>query len=578
MVASDMKRWITDGVPEARYPLWTRGNAADVLPDPVTPLTWTFYWGTACARGSRDAYITFGVFEWDEFDDPDHVQIFGCFGGYFYNPVSISRLMGVRMPGGSPEAIDRMFYDDRDDVPPYVPEPWHESPRLAEKLAATSRWVMTATELPRLDRDKELADAFCRNRPELSSLTDAELLVRARAAVPLLQGAFESGILVSLGSSLGPGAVAELCNRLGDATFTVRLLAGIEVDSARPARVMWDLSRKANSPAVARIFDQGPEDLSSRLRHDPHDEARRFVVAFDEFLAEFGSRGPKEWDLNAPVWALNPGLALSAIEVMRRADESMSPQYRFQQAVAERDRLESGMRQRLDGDEATLAELDAALRSSQLFLAGRERYKTTCIKIVHEIRLCFLELGQRRVSDGILERPEQIFMLCADELDEFRHRPEKFGDLLRRRELDFQALHDLEPPFIINGVVPPVCDWPSKSATVAEPVMGGTLLTGTAASGGIVRGRARVVLDPSEVRLLEPGEILVASETDPSWTPLFLAARGVVVDVGAPGSHAAIVARELGIPCVVAVSSATSRICDGSEVTVDGNAGTVFVH
>ncbi len=103
------------------------------------------------------------------------------------------------------------------------------------------------------------------------------------------------------------------------------------------------------------------------------------------------------------------------------------------------------------------------------------------------------------------------------------------------------------------------------------------MLHGGAASPGSATGRARVVTDPAAAGLLEPGEVLVAPVTDPSWTPLFLTAAAVVVDVGAMGSHAMIVSRELGIPCVASVTDATRRIPDGAIVTVDGTSGTVRI-
>lgn len=105
----------------------------------------------------------------------------------------------------------------------------------------------------------------------------------------------------------------------------------------------------------------------------------------------------------------------------------------------------------------------------------------------------------------------------------------------------------------------------------------GDVLTGNAGSSGVVIGKARVVLDPSEAGGLEPGEVLVAPLTDPSWTPLFLPACAVVVNVGALMSHAVIVARELGIPCVVAVEGATEQLQSGMELEVDGTAGTVKI-
>lgn len=96
-------------------------------------------------------------------------------------------------------------------------------------------------------------------------------------------------------------------------------------------------------------------------------------------------------------------------------------------------------------------------------------------------------------------------------------------------------------------------------------------------SAGTTTGRARVVTDPSDPSGLEPGDILIAPITDPSWTPLFVPAAGVVVDVGGTMSHAVIVCRELGIPCVVSATGATARIPDGAQVRVNGDTGTVTI-
>jgi pyruvate,water dikinase len=108
-------------------------------------------------------------------------------------------------------------------------------------------------------------------------------------------------------------------------------------------------------------------------------------------------------------------------------------------------------------------------------------------------------------------------------------------------------------------------------------VQAGDVLTGFPGCPGQVTGIARVVLNPLDPTALGPGEILVAPITDPAWTPLFVAAGGVIVDVGAAQSHAMIVSRELGIPCVPSVTDGTRRIPDGATVEVDGDAGTVTI-
>jgi pyruvate,water dikinase len=105
----------------------------------------------------------------------------------------------------------------------------------------------------------------------------------------------------------------------------------------------------------------------------------------------------------------------------------------------------------------------------------------------------------------------------------------------------------------------------------------GEVLQGATGSPGIVTGTARVVIDPSDPGAIGPGDIMIAPTTDPSWVPLFLAAEGVVVNVGAVASHAAIMCRELGIPCAVSVIDATKRIPDGATIEIDGSSGAVKI-
>jgi rifampicin phosphotransferase len=141
----------------------------------------------------------------------------------------------------------------------------------------------------------------------------------------------------------------------------------------------------------------------------------------------------------------------------------------------------------------------------------------------------------------------------------------------------YQWLQTIEPPFIINGVVPPQQTWPLKASHNAAVGVAGDVVTGMPGCPGIIVGRACVVLDPSDPTALEPGDILIAPVTDPAWTPLFVPAGGVVVNVGAALSHAIIVSRELGIPCVVSATDATQRIPHGATIEVNGSTGTVTI-
>ena len=168
-------------------------------------------------------------------------------------------------------------------------------------------------------------------------------------------------------------------------------------------------------------------------------------------------------------------------------------------------------------------------------------------------------------------------MLLEAELDDFLADPGSFGPALAQRQVEHRSLYDLEPPYIITHQAPPISEWPRKAEAVLAAAAAGSVLTGVACSPGTATGIARVILDPHDPSALGPGEIMVTVQTDPSWTPLFLAAGAVVTNVGAPASHASIVSRELGIPCVASVPDATLVIPDGATVTVDGTAGTVTI-
>ena len=154
--------------------------------------------------------------------------------------------------------------------------------------------------------------------------------------------------------------------------------------------------------------------------------------------------------------------------------------------------------------------------------------------------------------------------------------PASFRQTIDERRATHARLKERIPPFFFSLSQPPLSDWELRT-NVLPPVEVGESITGLPGCLGVARGRARVVTDPGDPRGLAPGEILVAPLTDPSWTPLFVAAEGVVVDVGAVMSHAVIVSRELGIPCAVSVTNATRRIPDGALIEVDGSTGTVTV-
>jgi phosphohistidine swiveling domain-containing protein len=575
---STNNEWIGDSELGERFPAWTRGNAADVFPDPFSPLGKTLVLQEGMSRGLRDAYIDLGALSYDEFESPDAPDLFKMFGGYVYNPLTLTRILGARMPGASPEMIDKAFFDERDEVPPYEEQPWHVSPDHEAKLGESMAWSLSATELPELDADRRLVRSLREQRPDLSTLTDAALIARARSMAPILQQTFENAMRVSSMAPNGPGALGAVCDALGDPTLSIRLLAGIEVDSGAPSHAMWELSRLAQtSEEVSEAFAAGPDRVLEVLRAADSEAARTFLEEFDTFLFEHGARAQNEYDPYSTSWEVKPRIALAAIDLMRRSDQSQAPTNRTDTAIAERDRIVADIRVRVADDAETAGLFEAALQSAQVFLSGRERAKTNVVTVINEMRVALRELGRRLVERGVIDEVGQVFMLTNAELDRVRLEPESMKAVIAERWETFQSLFDYEPVFIVNGRVPALSEMTRRGDKGLAQALVGAVLTGAAGSGGTATGRARVILDAADPEGLEPGDILIAPQTDPSWVPLFVPAAGVVVNVGAMGSHAMIVSRELGVPCVASVADATDIIPDGAIVTIDGNAGTVTI-
>lgn len=573
-------RWITDWDPSPRWPHYTRANAGEVLPTPVSPLGQTFTWDKGICLGWRDGYVRQGVIAPGEMADV-RPEACGFFGGYFYINLANVRMQGVRNPAVTVEQLDLAFFGDHPDVPPYVAHPDDEKPELTETILAHLGWVLSTTTWAEFDESKAETIALRDARPDLASLSPAELVERARRTQPLLVRLFEEHTVTSSSSGVAPGILFAIGQAIGDPSIPMRLVAGIgEVDSAEPSYVLWDLSRQvAASPELTAAFDAGVDGLLDRLGASGSTDVEAFLAGWDDFIHRFGSRGPNEWEIMAETWETRPEIALAMLDRIRFQADDESPTRRNAAKAAEREQLTAEVRAEVAelGDEELAGQFEGAMVASAQ-LGFRERTKTNIIRAVHEGRMAFRELGRRMHEAGHLADPMDVFMLTDDELDAFVADPASFRDTLAQRRTDHAALAELEPPFIIrDGVVPPLSAWKRKGDGDVSVAQAGEVLQGVPGCAGVVRGRARVVLDPTDPRGLEPGEILVAPLTDPAWTPLFMAAGGVVVDVGGQISHSIIVSRELGLPCVVSVTDGTRRIPDGAEIEVDGAAGTVTI-
>jgi pyruvate,water dikinase len=563
------------------FPLYSRANVGEIFPDPITPLNASVGFQEYLEPGWRDAFVACGVWDHDVYDPSVDRNILPAFGSYLYINMSLMRLFGVRVPGMGAEAVDLQYFGDMPGIPSYESEKrdFDDDPAASEKAGA---WLMNevllAQGLPAYDADREEVRGLRAGRPDVAALSDRELVERLTAFADVQRRFFSHHIESSLKSGVGLGAVAQVAAAVGRPELGLTLVSGIgDVDSAGPSTGMWDLSRLARTGPVAALFDEGVPGLYDRIAAGTDPAVVAFREQLDAFLTTWDFRGPGEWELRSATWGLEPELALHTVARMRTVGDDEAPAVKNAARAAEREAATATMREALAADAEAAGQFEAALSAAALWLRGRERSRTTSAMLVHELRLPALELGRRGAAAGHLDTPGQIFMLFAEELEGYLADPGSFTERLREREVVYLDLFDREPPFVVIGDAPPLSEWPRRSARQHTATAVGDVIQGVSGCTGVIRGRARIFTDPDDDAELEDGDILVAPITDPSWTPLFVAASAVVVDVGAPFSHAAIVSRELGIPCVVSATHATGRIPDGATIEVDGTAATVTI-
>ncbi len=576
-------KWLVETELSDEWNFYTRANIGEVFPDPVAPLSFSYFQNENGLGGSemgfRRAYDRIGALELNELPD-DQCVFLGVTGGYAYLNASALRMLGHRAPGMTAGDIDAAFFGDAPGVPEFVVKPGFDRPDLTEKIGATFGWVMTTPDLPDVLAHEKLVDGLRASRPDLTAMSNQELIdYSLDLADSHFEMLFAEHIFISFLATLPIGIITQVCEAVGMPTATLKLLAGLgDVESAAPSMAMWNLGRRvAGSPSLTALFDAGNAGLDARIRASEGADAVAFAEAFDAFLFSYGCRGPNEWELRSPTWETEPDLALAAVDRMRLSDESAAPQTSNANRAEEREALGAQIAEMLAGDPEAQGQFVAALAAAKVFMPGRERTKTNNIKLVHEMRMALHEYGHRRVADGSFPSHNAFGLLTRPELKASVDNPTQFSAGLSEREALMAEVADLQEPFLFHGGRPDMSQYPRRDAVAIDLVTADEVLQAVPGCPGIERGIARVVTDSHDPTALDPGDILVAPITDPSWTPLFVPAAAVVVDVGAPLSHAIIVSRELGIPCVVSATNATKRIPDGATIEVNGDTGQVTI-
>ncbi|GAA1260218.1 PEP/pyruvate-binding domain-containing protein [Arthrobacter pascens] len=333
---------------------------------------------------------------------------------------------------------------------------------------------------------------------------------------------------------------------------------------------LWRLATAIRSDGEARrLFEDQPLAVLAQ-RFSAQELPAAAQQGLDGFLEQYGHRAVAEIDLGMPRWRDDPTHILGVLaNYLRLEDPALAPDRQFRRAEAEAEaqiaRLvaEASSRGRVRG-----AIVRAALRRARLFIGLRERPKYQIVLALAEARRQVAATGAELARRGRIARADDVFFLDFAEVRQALGGTD-MQDLVARRQGAYSLELDRRriPRMLLS-------DGTEPETVLSAGAAADGALAGSPASAGTVTAPARVILDPVGAHL-EPGEILVAPSTDPGWTPLFLTAGGLVMEMGGPNSHGAVVAREYGIPAVVGVPDATSRLRTGQQITVDGGAGTV---
>ena len=562
------KIWVADTEPNERFTLYTRGNTGEVFPHVMTALTGTLI-GDAVRQGQVEVFVEMGVLRPHEVTGPSVGT--GVFGGYLYMSGSALRLFGVRMPGMTPRDADAQVMGEVTDVPPYRRVKGDRNLIATLMVCRYLAKLMRRPDLSPLDRARSDAVSWLATMPDLVVASDAHLLEWLSTYAPRQAASMKRLLQFSMLAGGPRGLLDRALARKGvPAGLANRIVSGTgDIDSAQLAQRLWTLGRLvAADETLSRAFDDGLDDIAERTRSTP------LRPAIEAFLTDHGHRGNDEYELAVPAWVMDPAPVYVAIDRLRNAPADRDPVAVTKRLAADAE-VALGEALRIVPRPMRAMTRRSALVSRQGSI-GRERAKDILILENLGARRVLHELARRAAERGGPSDTRLAFCVTVSELADFVARPGDFAETILRRAATQDHLNARIPPPWFDGRIPDPATWALRGDTSGPAPAAGLIVTGIAVAGGRASGPARVIVDPADPRGLDPGDVLVCAITDPSWTPLFLAAAAVVCETGAVQSHAAIISRELGIPAVLSVPNITA-ITDGTMLHVDGDAGTVTI-
>jgi phosphohistidine swiveling domain-containing protein len=521
---------------------WTTANVDEGLPGTVTPLTFSMYFPPTEAT-MRGCWVDLGVLPESQRPIPDDVDarfLSVAYGKAIANLDQMGR-MAARVPGGSAALMEAQLFGSVQgggDPEPSGLRKMRRYPFVMAKFPVALRRSMRALE-PCAEETARWWRATVFDLDGLKGDSAVRALVEARRR-------FEAILVIHMVLSMAcqgvMGRVETLATKAGLEGLQHELIKSQEGTAEFDlVRDLWQLS------------------------------ADRITV--EDFLRRHGYHGPREGLLESTVWREDsaPIVELAATYRARRATEDVDQlvvRRRSEQAAAVR-RLEQAL-----GPIRSIP-ARALVRFAAHAPMWRETGRASLLRAVDVARAASRIVGRDLADAGVLDDPSDVRFLTIDEIA--RGIRDSWADLVNQRRSDHAAFDRIELPHVWRGeppIVRPIVIAPTTRETVVDRWP--DTVAGLGVSSGIAEGTVRVIHDLDEADIDE-GTVLVCRATDPSWASLFPLAEAVVTDVGSAMSHAAIVCRELGLPCVAGTRNGTTTLRDGMRVRVDGTTGRVEI-
>ena len=521
-----------DSLVDPRYATYTAANVSEAFAGPMTPLS-IEYAGKALRCSAEAMAHTLDLPP--ELAEPLSHRAINVFGHGIYGNLSIIHRMARAMPGYDQESWNQaLFGGGAADV--VAAELSHEplgtlSDRAQRALRIGPRFANFGAECRHVAK---VARELAISEDEVRDMRDERLEARLNSVFDALVHAWT----IAGNASAFVANIFELVEGDGGGELSRGGMAQLE--SAGAIRGVAALADQAKSDSTVReiLETQPPAQALETIRG----RAPSFAAAFDELLAEYGHRGPRETELSSTMFADDPPMLLDAVAKRMKAGSMAPPEL-----------VPSGN-----------LKTRVVSNFGHTYQRHRELARDAVVRLTHLYRVTARERARRLVERDVIDEVEDGYYLLKDQL---LVPPADAREIVARRRTERNRLAGYRMPVMFHETWEPV-------ETEVEPLASGETIQGMPASVGTVTGVARV-MTIHDLDALQPGEILVTELTDTGWTPLFSYAGAVVTNVGGQMSHAAVVAREFGIPCVVQATDATHRIRTGQKVRVDGAAGTV---